>query len=309
MEKRAQIAAIVPCYNEEVAVGVVVDDLKAALPDATIYVYDNNSTDRTSEVAAAHGAVVRHESRKGKGNVVRRAFADVDADVYLMIDGDDTYEAALAPELIETLIAGPYDQVVGVRQDDKEDSAHRRGHAQGNVAFNRLVSFLFGSTVTDMFSGYRVFSRRFVKSFPALSQEFEIETELTIHSAALRLPQVEVPVGFKTRPEGSESKLRTFRDGFRILWMVAKMFVHERPFAFYGLLASILLIASLAFGLPVVWEFNKTGVVERFPTAFMAASLAILGVFMASVGVIQAGILKTRREIMRLAYLRHGPVR
>lgn len=309
MEKRAQIAAIVPCYNEEVAVGVVVDDLKAALPDATIYVYDNNSTDRTSEVAAAHGAVVRHESRKGKGNVVRRAFADVDADIYLMIDGDDTYEAALAPELIETLIAGPYDQVVGVRQDDKEDSAHRRGHAQGNVAFNRLVSFLFGSTVTDMFSGYRVFSRRFVKSFPALSQEFEIETELTIHSAALRLPQVEVPVGFKTRPEGSESKLRTFRDGFRILWMVAKMFVHERPFAFYGLLASILLIASLAFGLPVVWEFNKTGVVERFPTAFMAASLAILGVFMASVGVIQAGILKTRREIMRLAYLRHGPVR
>ena len=298
-----KIAAIVPCHNEEVAVGQVIDDLRTALPESEIYVYDNNSTDSTSDVAREHGAIVRSESNKGKGNVVRRAFADVDADVYLMIDGDDTYEAALAPIMVSKLLDECLDQVVGCRQDDPEDSAHRKGHAQGNAAFNRFVSVLFGVQVTDMFSGYRVFSRRFVKSFPALSREFEIETELTIHSMALRVPQAEVPVGFKDRPAGSESKLRTFRDGFRILWLIARMFAHERPFAFYGIISGILLALALAFGIPVIYEFTQTGIVERFPTAILASSLAILCALVGMVGIIQAGILRQRRESLRLAYL------
>ena len=308
MTDRLTIAAIVPCHDEEVAIGTVVDDLRAAVPGIDVYVYDNCSTDRTAEVAAAHGAIVRTEHAKGKGNVVRRAFADIDADVYLMIDGDDTYDASAAPEMIRTLLEGPYDHVLGCRTDDPAASAHRPGHAQGNAAFNRVVGMLFGTPVTDMLSGYRVFSRRFVKSFPALSREFEIETELTIHSMALRVPQREVAVGFKERPEGSESKLRTVRDGLRILGTIARMFVHERPFAFYGGLAALLLVASLALGLPVVYEFTQTGLVERFPTAILASSLAILGVLAGGVGLLLTGVLRLRRESMRLAYLRLPPV-
>ncbi|WP_102509743.1 glycosyltransferase [Sanguibacter massiliensis] len=298
------IAAIVPCHDEEVAIGTVVDDLRAAVPGIDVYVYDNCSTDRTAEVAAAHGAIVRTEHAKGKGNVVRRAFADIDADVYLMIDGDDTYDASAAPEMIQTLLEGPYDHVLGCRTDDPQASAHRPGHARGNAAFNMVVGRLFGTPVTDMFSGYRVFSRRFVKSFPALSREFEIETELTIHSMALRVPQREVPVGFKERPEGSASKLRTVRDGLRICWAIARMFVHERPFAAYGGVAALLLVASLVLGLPVVYEFTQTGLVERFPTAILASSLAILGMLAGSVGLLLTGVLRLRRESMRLAYLR-----
>ena len=202
-EFKVRIAAIVPCYNEEAAVGTVVTDLKNAVPGIEVYVYDNNSSDRTAEVAAAAGAIVRKETRKGKGNVVRRAFADIDADVYVMIDGDDTYDAAAAPGMIDLLVRENLDHVLGCRVDDKDNSAYRPGHAQGNKMFNSLVGFLFGDTVTDMLSGYRVFSRRFVKSFPALSREFEIETELTVHSMALRVPQAEYGVGFKDRPAGS----------------------------------------------------------------------------------------------------------
>lgn len=298
------IAAIVPCHDEEVAIGTVVDDLHAAVPGITVYVYDNCSTDRTAEVAAAHGAIVRREDAKGKGNVVRRAFADIDADVYLMIDGDDTYDASAAPAMIQALLDGPYDHVLGCRTDDPSASAHRPGHARGNAAFNAVVGGLFGSPVTDMFSGYRVFSRRFVKSFPALSREFEIETELTIHSMALRVPQLEVPVGFKERPAGSASKLRTVRDGLRILLTIGRMFVHERPSAFYGTFAGLFLVASLALGLPVIYEFTQTGLVERFPTAILASSLGILAVLTGALGVLLAGVLKLRRESMRLAYLR-----
>ncbi len=308
MTDRLTIAAIVPCHDEEVAIGKVVDDLHAAVPGIDVYVYDNRSTDRTAEVAAAHGAIVRCEDTKGKGNVVRRAFADIDADVYLMIDGDDTYDASAAPELIRTLLEGPYDQVLGCRADDPAASAHRPGHARGNAAFNKVVGLLFGAKVTDMFSGYRVFSRRFVKSFPALSREFEIETELTIHSMALRVPQREVEVGFKERPEGSASKLRTVRDGLRIVWALARMLVHERPFAIYGGVAALLLVASLALGIPVVYEFTQTGLVERFPTAILASSLAILGVLSGAVGLLLTGVLRLRRESMRLAYLRLPPV-
>ena len=227
-EFKVRIAAIVPCYNEEAAVGTVVTDLKNAVPGIEVYVYDNNSSDRTAEVAAAAGAIVRTETRKGKGNVVRRAFADIDADVYVMIDGDDTYDASAAPEMIDLLVRENLDHVLGCRVDDKDNSAYRPGHAQGNKMFNSLVGFLFGDTVTDMLSGYRVFSRRFVKSFPALSREFEIETELTVHSMALRVPQAEYGVGFKDRPAGSESKLRTFHDGFRILGLIGRLVAHER---------------------------------------------------------------------------------
>ncbi|QWW20291.1 glycosyltransferase [Schaalia sp. 19OD2882] len=298
-----RIAAIVPCHNEETAVGAVVRDLRAAIPGVDVYVYDNASTDRTSEVAAEAGAIVRHEPRKGKGNVVRRAFADVDADVYLMIDGDDTYEAAAAPEMIDLLLRENLDHVLGCRVDDQENSAYRPGHAQGNRAFNALVGWLFGEPVTDMLSGYRIFSKRFVKSFPALSRHFEIETELTVHSMALRVPQREYPVGFKDRPEGSESKLNTVRDGMRILGLIARLLAHERPLAFYGSLAMILFALALAFGAPVVWEFAHTGLVPRLPSAVLASSLVILGAMSGVVGMIQSGILKARQEATRLAYL------
>lgn len=297
------IAAIVPCYNEEASIATVIHDLRRAIPSMEIYVYDNNSTDRTSEIAREAGAIVRFEGAKGKGNVVRRAFADIEADIYLLIDGDDTYDAAAAPKMIQTLIEGPYDHVLGCRQDSAEQSAYRRGHAKGNQMFNSLVGFLFKSKVTDMLSGYRIFSRRFVKSFPALSREFEIETELTVHSMELRVPQCEIPIGFKDRPEGSESKLRTFRDGFRILWLIARLFVHERPFAFYGAISALMLVFALVLGLPVVFEYAQTGLVPRFPTAILASSLAIIGVLSGIVGMILSGVLLSRHENMRLAYL------
>ncbi len=229
-----RIAAIVPCYNEEAAVASVVCDLKRAVPGITVYVYDNNSTDRTAAVAADAGAIVRTERRRGKGNVVRRAFADIDADIYLLIDGDDTYDAAAAPEMIAALENGPLDHVLGVRRVAAGKSAYRPGHEAGNRLFNRLVGFLFGETVTDMLSGYRVFSRRFVKSFPALSREFEIETELTVHTMRLRVTQTEIRVGFKDRPDGSKSKLRTYHDGLRIVRLIAQLLQHERPVVFYG---------------------------------------------------------------------------
>lgn len=300
-----KIAAIIPCYNEEAAIATVVADLRAAVPSMEIYVYDNNSTDRTSEVAREAGAIVRFEGRKGKGNVVRRAFADVDADVYLMIDGDDTYDAAAAPAMIELLVKENLDHVLGCREDDKDNSAYRPGHAQGNKAFNALVSWLFKEKVTDMLSGYRIFSRRFVKSFPALSREFEIETELTVHSMSLRIPQCEYGVGFKDRPEGSESKLNTFRDGFKILGLIWRLLSHERPSLFYGLWATLFALASLGLGVPVIWEFAQTGLVPRLPTAVLSSGLGIIAVLTGVVGVIQSGILKGRQEAIRLAYLRY----
>jgi glycosyltransferase involved in cell wall biosynthesis len=294
------IVAIVPCFNEEAAVGKVVADLHAAVPEMTVYVYDNNSTDATAEVARAAGAVVRTETRKGKGNVVRRAFADVDADIYVMIDGDDTYDAAALPAMIRALREGPLDHVLGVRRGD----AYRPGHEEGNKVFNRLVSWLFGEEVTDMLSGYRVFSRRFVKSFPALSRQFEIETELTVHSMNLRVPQAEIPVGFKDRPAGSESKLRTYHDGFRILGLIGRLLQHERPIPFYGIIATLFAAVGLILGIPVIVEWVNTGLVGRFPTAFLAASLFIISILALTVGLVLAGVLRARQEAVRLAYLR-----
>jgi len=285
-----------------------VTDLLDAVPGMTVYVYDNNSSDRTAEVAAAAGAVVRTELRKGKGNVVRRAFADIDADIYLLIDGDDTYDAAAAHQLIETLLSGPYDHVLGVRTQDSDTSAYRPGHAAGNRLFNRLISRLFGEPVTDMLSGYRVFSRRFVKSFPSLSREFEIETELTVHAVNLRIPQIEVPVGFRDRPAGSESKLRTYHDGFRILRLIGGLVQYERPLALFSGIGALFMLIAVILGVPLLVTFADTHEVPRLPTAVLATGLVLVGVLSIVVGLIVNGILRLRQETARLTYLRLPPV-
>lgn len=305
MSTSPTIAALVPCYNEELSIASVVRDLRAAVPEMTIYVYDNSSTDRTSEVAREAGAVVRREERKGKGNVVRRAFADVEADIYVLIDGDDTYDAAALPEMIRTLQEGPYDHILGVRQETT-NSAYRPGHALGNRGFNWLVGNIFGSEVSDMLSGYRVMSRRFVKSFPALSREFEIETELTVHAMSVRVPQAEVSVGFKDRPEGSESKLRTYHDGFRILNLIAQLVRHERPMLFYGIVAALLALIGILVGIPVVADFVATGLVPRLPSAILAIGVVLAGGLAAVIGLILDGVLKARREVSRLNYLTYS---
>lgn len=308
MSSEMRVVAIVPCHNEEVAVGKVVCDLKAAVPDIVVYVYDNASTDGTAKIAREAGAIVRTESRPGKGNVIRRAFADIDADVYLVIDGDDTYAASAAPEMIEALVDGPLDHVLGVRSQSAETAtAYRPGHETGNRIFNRLVGFLFGEEVSDMLSGFRVVSRRFVKSFPAMSREFEIETEMTVHAMSLRVPQVEIPVEFQDRPVGSDSKLRTYHDGFRILRLIAVLFQHERPLVLYGLVGALFTLAGLVLGLPVVWEYARTGLVPRFPTAILASSLIIIAMLSQVVGLVLNGELKARREAARLEYLRWAP--
>lgn len=303
MPPTPRIVAVVPCHNEEAAIAKVVTDLHATVPGIEVHVYDNCSTDGTAEAARRAGALVRREEEKGKGNVVRRAFADLDADVYVLIDGDDTYDVADAPRMIETLLAGPYDHVLGVRRQ-VSGTAYRAGHESGNRFFNTLVTFAFRRQVSDMLSGYRVFSRRFVKSFPALSREFEIETELTVHAVNARVPQTEVEVGFRDRAEGSESKLRTYHDGFRILGIFGQLLFHERPFLVTGVVSLALFLLGLVLGLPVVVEFAGTGLVPRFPTAFLAASLVLLaGVFLL-MGVLLQGQAKIRRETSRLFYLR-----
>jgi hypothetical protein len=251
---------------------------------------------------------VRTERRKGKGNVVRRAFADIDSDIYLLIDGDDTYDAAAAPAMIAALREGPLDHVLGVRRQAAGQGAYRRGHETGNRVFNRLVGFLFGEVVTDMLSGYRVLSRRFVKSFPALSREFEIETELTVHTMRLRVPQTEIQVGFKDRPAGSVSKLRTYHDGFRILRLIAMLVQHERPVVFYGLLSALFTILGLLFGTPLIVEFWQTGLVPRLPTAVLASSLMLIAILSFVVGLVLNGVLRAREEAARLEYLRWAAV-
>lgn len=298
------IAAIVPCYNEEAAIAQVVSDLRAAVPGMAVHVYDNNSTDATARVAAAAGAIVRTETTKGKGNVVRRAFADIDADIYVLIDGDDTYATADLPAMIDALQSGPYDHVLGVRRQTTT-TAYRPGHELGNRGFNWFVGSVFNTPVSDMLSGYRVFSRRFVKSFPALSREFEIETELTVHAMSLRVPQKEIAVGFKDRPAGSESKLRTYHDGFRILSLIIGLIRHERPMLFYGLIGTLLALVGTLVGIPVIVDFLQTGLVPRFPTAVLAVGIVLLAFMSWMIGLILDGVLKSRRELSRLNYLSH----
>ncbi len=300
-----RIAVLVPCYNEAVSIGAVVRDFSAALPGARLYVYDNNSTDDTMAVARAAGAVVRGEPLQGKGNVVRRMFSDVEADIYILVDGDDTYDAASAPRLVDTLLDRRLDMVVGARVADAR-AAYRPGHRFGNVLLTRLVGMIFGNRFRDMLSGYRVFSRRFVKSFPALSAGFEIETELNVHALELRMNILEIDTPYKERPEGSFSKLSTVRDGLRILRTIAHLVKEERPREFFGLGALVLFAAALGFGVPVILEFMDTGLVRRFPTAILATGLVLMASLALTAGLILDTVTTARREVKRLAYLGHA---
>ncbi|WP_369250892.1 glycosyltransferase family 2 protein [Streptomyces sp. R41] len=296
------IACVVPCHNEEAAIGKVVRDLRAALPESDIYVYDNASTDRTVEVAREAGAIIRREHRKGKGNVIRRAFADVEADALLIIDGDDTYDASRARDMVDLLFEGPYDQVIGTRRETV-DGAYRAGHAVGNKLLTGAVRSLFGNDVTDMLSGYRVFSQRFVKSFPALSREFETETEMTVHALNLRLPTAELAVGFKDRPAGSVSKLRTYRDGWRILRLILNLARRERPSLVHTVVAGLLALVALVLGTPVVIDFIRTSAVPRFPTAILAAAIMTIATLVLLVGYILESFMYMRQEQSRLVHL------
>jgi len=299
-----EIAVILPCYNEAAAIADVVHDFKRALPGAAVYVYDNNSTDDTAGVAAAAGAEVRHESMQGKGNVVRRAFSDVEADIYVMADGDGTYDAKRAGEMVAMLRDRQLDMVVGVRQDDSPD-AYRRGHRLGNLLFNKAIARLFGDRFSDIFSGYRVFSRRFVKSFPALSAGFEIETELTVHAIQLRMPVAELPTMYSTRPEGTQSKLRTYRDGLRILIAIGRFIQRVRPLFFYSIIALVLALVSVSLGYPVLVEFVETGLVPRFPTVIIATGIMVLAALSLAIALILNANSRSQLEMKRLKYLEY----
>jgi glycosyltransferase involved in cell wall biosynthesis len=296
-------AVLIPCYNEELAVGAVVRDFRSALPAATVYVFDNNSTDRTREVARSAGAVVRRELRQGKGHVVRRMFADVDADVYVLVDGDATYDADSAPRLVEALLENGLDMVVGSRVSEDPGEAWRRGHQLGNVLLTRTVAWLFGEGFGDMLSGYRVFSRRFVKSFPALTRGFEIETELTVHALQLAMPVLEIDTPYHARPEGSESKRSTYRDGARILSKIIQLFKNERPMAFFGAIAALLAAIAIGLAWPVLMTFVETGLVPRLPTALLATGIMVLASLSVTCGVILDTVTHGRLEAKRIAYL------
>jgi glycosyltransferase involved in cell wall biosynthesis len=302
-----RIAVLIPCYNEEAAIGKTVADFAAALPDATIYVYDNNSTDGTMTAARKAGAVVRRETRQGKGNVVRRMFADVDADIYVLVDGDATYDAPSAPAMISDLIEHKRDMVVGARAE-REDAAYRRGHRAGNWLLTSFVTSVFGKAFTDILSGYRVFSRRFVKSFPVLSGGFEIETELTVHSLELDLPVGEIKTPYFARPEGSESKLNTWRDGFRILWTIFRLYRSERPLNFFSAIGLALAIAAVGFAIPIFVTYFETGAVPRLPTAVLSTGLMVVAVLSFAAGLILDTVTRGRREIKLLAYLGHEAI-
>ena len=297
-----RIAVLLPCYNEAAAIAQTVADFRTALPDAIIYVYDNNSSDATCEIAAAAGAIVRIERMQGKGNVVRRMFADVEADIYVMADGDATYEAAAAPMLVKQLIDENLDMVVGARKSEVE-AAYRRGHRLGNALLTGMLARIFGRTFTDILSGYRIFSRRFVKSFPVLSSGFEIETEISVHALELRMPVAEQVTAYAARPEGSESKLNTWRDGFRILNTILTLFRYERPLQFFGFIAAVFALMAIVMSIPLFVTYMNTGLVPRFPTAILATGLMILSALNGMCGVILDTVVRGRLEVRRLAYL------
>jgi len=303
-----RIAVILPCYNEEAAIAETVRGFRSALPQATVYVFDNNSGDRTMACAREAGAVVRSETRQGKGHVVRRMFADVDADIYVLADGDGTYESADAPSLVARLRGEQLDMVVGSRLTTYEGEAFRRGHRFGNDLLTGFLGMCFGRTFTDILSGYRVFSRRFVKSFPALSRGFEIETELSVHALELRMPIAEVVTAYKARAAGSASKLRTYRDGWRILMMILNLFKRERPLAFFSIIAGALALAALLLAYPIFITYVETGLVPRFPTAILATGLMILSSLSLTSGFVLDIVTHGRREMKRLAYLSIPPV-
>ncbi len=306
MPKPPTIAVLIPCYNEEVAIARVVRDFRAALPAATVYVYDNNSSDSTRIVARAAGALVRIERHQGKGEVIRRMFADVEADLYVLVDGDDTYDPAAAPKMIELALDEGLDMVNGTRVTEIE-AAYRPGHRFGNMVLTGIVRLIFGSNVTDMLSGYRVFSRRFVKSFPALSAGFETETEFTVHALELRMPVGEVATRYKDRPVGSVSKLNTVRDGLRILRTIIVLVKEERPLQFFFAMAGLLMLAAALLIAPVVVVYLETGLVPRLPTAVLATGLTLLAALSTTCGFILDSVARGRKEVLRLAYLALPP--
>ena len=315
-----RIAILLPCYNEEAAIAQTVAGFRAALPEAaiaqtvagfkaalpgaTIYVYDNNSRDRTVEVAERAGAVVRTARMQGKGNVVRRMFADVDADIYVMADGDATYDAASAPALVARLLDEQLDMVVGARVNEAE-AAYRRGHKFGNALLTGMLARLFGRSFSDILSGYRVFSRRFVKSFPVLTGGFEIETEISVHALELRMPVAEVETPYYARPEGSESKLNTYGDGLRILNTIVQLYRLERPLLFFGAIGSLVALIAVLLAIPLVTTYLHTGLVPRQPTAILVTGLIILAALNGFAGLILDTVVRGRREVRRLAYLAH----
>lgn len=295
------VAVLIPCYNEQAAIADVIEGFRTYVPGSVIFVYDNASTDGTVAAAKAAGAIVRTEALRGKGNVVRRMFADVEADVYILVDGDNTYDAASAPKLIDLLLSESLDLVNAARIDTTRN-AYRSGHRFGNWLLTTMVAKLFGKRFSDMLSGYRVMSRRFVKSFPALSAGFEIETELTVHALQLRIPIMEIPTPYRERPSGSSSKLRTFSDGARILRTIISLVKEERPLAFFGSFGGVLALLSVLLGIPIVREFLVTGLVPRLPTAVLATGLMILAFLSVMCGLILATVTRGRLELKRLHY-------
>jgi glycosyltransferase involved in cell wall biosynthesis len=304
---RPRVAVLVPCFNEEAAVAAVVADFRKALPSAAIYVYDNNSTDRTAAVAREADAIVRSERRQGKGHVVRRMFADIDADIYVLVDGDATYDASSAPKMIETLMSEHLDMVVGLRVDQAQ-AAWRPGHRAGNWLLTGFLASTFGKAFKDILSGYRVFSRRFVKSFPVLSDGFEIETELSVHALELSLPTAEIETPYYARPMGSASKLNTWRDGLRILGTIIKLYRSEKPLRFFTAIGICLSLVSIGLAIPVLVTFVEQGVVPRLPTAVLAMGLMILSMLSLSCGLVLDTVTRGRREMKLLAYLAQAPV-
>lgn len=299
---RHRIAILVPCYNEALTIAAIVRDFNRVLPEAPVYVFDNNSKDDTVAIARAAGAIVREVPQQGKGSVIRRMFADIDADVYIMVDGDDTYDASVAPQLARRLLDEGLDMVVGTRVSEEQE-AYRFGHRFGNVLLTTCVATVFGRTFTDMLSGYRVFSRRYVKSFPAHSAGFETETELTVHALGLRMPVAEVATTYKSRPEGSVSKLNTYRDGMRILLMIIALFKQERPLAFFSIGFFACLLVSLGLAVPLIETYLATGLVPRLPTAVLCVGLVLFGVILLSCGLILDTVTRGRVEQKRFAYL------
>jgi glycosyltransferase involved in cell wall biosynthesis len=298
------VAVLIPCYNEETAIGKVVSDFRGSLPNAIVYVYDNNSTDRTVEVAKKAGATVRHEPLQGKGKVVRRMFADVQADVFILVDGDDTYDVAAAGELVKHLIEHQLD-LVNAKRIDNNEAAYRPGHRFGNHVLTGMVSIVFGKRFEDILSGYKVLSRRFVKSFPALSSGFEIETELAVHALELDMPLGELPTVYKERPVGSVSKLKTVRDGFRILRTIGVLIKEERPLPFFAAAAAVLFATAVILIWPVVMTYLATGFVPRLPTAVLATGLMLIASLSLACGLILDTVTRGRREMKRLFYLNY----
>jgi glycosyltransferase involved in cell wall biosynthesis len=297
-----KIAVLVPCYNEEAAIATVVEDFRAALPGADIYVYDNNSKDQTAARARAAGAVVRNESRQGKGNVVRRMFADIEADIYVLVDGDATYDAGAAPRMISAMLAEGAD-LLTARRIHTDAAAYRPGHVLGNRLLTGLTALLFNVHLSDMLSGYRVFSRRFVKSFPFTAEGFAIETELTVHAVRLMMPMAEMDTRYKERPVGSVSKLNTYADGFRILGTIGYLVREERPLVFFAAVAALFAAVSLLIGAPVVSDYIHTGQVPRLPTAVLATGLMVIAFLSLTCGLILDTVTRGRWEAKRMAYL------